>query len=137
MIPELHPSVGHGTPARVKRAVLCAALVAMSCESAAKHPGITIGTVTGTMGFGLCALSVSATGTCALVGASAGLALGGITALVSWLGNTNAPEPDPYLDDKSHVYDYITAPPPGLPVDAGVEPAPAPAPAVDAAVDAM
>lgn len=71
------------------------------------------------MGFGLCALSVSDTGTCAIVGASAALALGGITALVSWLGNTNAPEPDPYLDDKSHVYDYITAPPPGLPVDAG------------------
>lgn len=74
------------------------------------------------MGFGLCALSVSDTGECALVGGVAGLALGGITALVSWLGNTNAPaEPDPYLDDKSHVYDYITAPPPGLPVDAGVD----------------
>lgn len=108
----------------MKRAVLCAALVAMSCESAAKHPGITVGAVAGTMGFGLCALDVSDTGTCAIVGGAAAAALGGITALVSWLGNTNAPAEDPYLDDKSHVYDYITAPPPGLPVDAGVDASP-------------
>lgn len=73
------------------------------------------------MGFGFCALNVSDTGECALYAAAGGAVLGGITALVSWLGNTNAPEPDPYLDDKSHVYDYITAPPPGLPVDAGVD----------------
>jgi hypothetical protein len=122
----------------VKRAVLCAALVAMSCESAAKHPGITIGAVTGTMGFGLCSLSVSATGTCAIVGGAAALALGGITALVTLIADTNASEPDPYLDDKSHVYDYITAPPPGLPVDAGVDAAPvAPVPAFDAGTGAM
>lgn len=78
------------------------------------------------MAFGFCAINVSDTAQCALWSAAAGVALGGITGLVSWLGNTNAPEPDPYLDDKSHVYDYITAPPPGLPVDAGVDAPPPP-----------
>lgn len=114
--------------------VLCVALLATtSCESAARHPAITIGAVTGTMGFGLCALSVNDTGTCAIIGGGAALALGGITALVTLLANTNAPDDavaDPGLDPRNGPVELVTEPPPGLPpgmtpplVDAGV-PAP-------------
>jgi hypothetical protein len=103
----------------VNRALVCAALLAMSCESAAKHPGITVGLVTGTTGFGICQLNVADTGTCAIVGGTAALALGGITALVTLFANTHAPEPDPVLDEETR-YQSVTPPPPGLPVDAGV-----------------
>lgn len=91
----------------------------MSCESAAKHPGLTVGIVTGTTGFGICQLNVSSTGTCAIVGGTAALALGGITALVTLFANTSAPPPDPDLDEEMR-YQSVTPPPPGLPVDAGV-----------------
>ena len=116
----------------MKRAVLCLsiALAAMSCESAAKHPGMTVGLVTGTTGFGICQLNVSSTGTCAIVGGTAGLVLGGITALVTLFANTSAPAPDPYLEEDAR-YQSVTPPPPGLPVDAGVPVV------VDASLDAM
>ena len=110
----------------MKRALVVLALVSFTgCESAAKHPAITIGAVTGTMGFGLCELSVGDLGTCAIVGGIAAGALGGITALVYLLANPNAPE-EPEAQDQQGpgARDDVNAPPPGLPdwmrTDAGV-----------------
>jgi hypothetical protein len=119
----------------MKRALVVLALLSFSgCETAAKYPGTTIGTVTGTMTFGLCELSVARPGTCLLIGGAAGLALGGITALVNLLANTNAPV-DPAAQEEQQR-EYVTEPPPGLPewmrTDAGVPPPVAPT--VDAAV---
>src|SRR5690349_6385848 len=116
----------------MKRALVVLALVSLAgCESAAKHPAITIGTVTGTMGFGLCELSVADVGTCAIVGGAAALALGGITALVYLLADPNA-QPDAPVQEEA-PREYVTEPPPGLPAwmqtDAGV-----PALAPDAAL---
>jgi len=135
----------------MKRALVVLALVSLvssgGCESAAKHPAITIGTVTGTMGFGLCELSVGDTRTCLAVGGIAGLALGGITALVTLLANTNAPEEPVTEEQGTGARDDVTAPPPGLPAwmqtDGGVPPQPMTqsdagvAPADAAAVDGM
>jgi len=109
----------------MKRALVVLALVSFAgCESAAKHPAITIGTVTGTMGFGLCELSVGDTKECAVVGGIAALALGGITALVTLLANTNAPEEPETQEQGPGARDDVNAPPPGLPpwmqADAGV-----------------
>ena len=47
---------------RSAKTALCLGLAMLlglsSCESAAKHPAITIGAVAGTIGFGTCELSV-------------------------------------------------------------------------------
>ena len=107
--------------------VCLAVLVGLaSCESAAKHPAITIGAVAGTIGFGTCALSVDNLGTCGIVGGSAALVLGGITALVTLLAETNAPpEPDGDLDEEGRPRGSTTEGPPGLPawmMDGGVAP---------------
>ena len=125
----------------MKRALVVLALVSLAgCESAAKHPAITIGTVTGTMGFGLCELSVAELGTCAIVGGAAALALGGITALVYLLADPNAQPEDPAQEESPR--EYVTEPPPGLPAwmqtDAGVPPVASDAAVLDAApVDSM
>jgi hypothetical protein len=116
----------------MKRAVALVACVALcGCAFAQKHPAVTIGAVAGTLTFGLCSLNVSDTGTCAIVGAAAGVGLGGITGLVMLFANTNA-EPDPDLNETDPRYQSVTPPPPGLPpelmVDAGV--------AIPVAVDA-
>ena len=95
------------------------------CTFAQKHPGVTVGIVSGTIGFGACQLSVERIGTCSAVGAVTGLVLGGITGLVTLFADTSAHELPPFQEEaeepqfkrvKSH-----TAPPPGLP-DAGVGP---------------
>jgi hypothetical protein len=122
----------------MKRALVVLALVSFTgCESAAKHPAITIGAVTGTMGFGLCALSVGDVGTCGIIGGSAALVLGGITALVTLLANTNEQDEPGIQNDQPGARDEVTAPPPGLPAwmrsDAGV---PQPMTQSDAGVDA-
>jgi hypothetical protein len=115
--------------------LVCLTLLSLvGCESAAKHPAITIGTVTGTMGFGLCEISVADVGTCAIVGGVSALALGGITALVYLLADPNAPPDEPAQEETPR--EYVTEEPPGLPawmqVDAGVPDAGVPV--VDAAV---
>ena len=121
----------------MKRVLVCLALVALpACESAAKHPAITIGAVGGTLGFGLCELSVGDAKTCGIIGGTAALALGGITALVTLLADTNAHDDDAYLqnEDSSTPRESVTEPPPGLPawmLDGGVAPPPA---TIDAAV---
>jgi hypothetical protein len=106
--------------------VLCALISLSGCESAAKHPAITVGTVAGTMGFGLCELSVAELGTCGIIGGVAALGLGGITALVTLLADTTAHE-EPATGE---TQPGGTEGPPGLPewmkTDAGVPPQPAP-----------
>jgi hypothetical protein len=111
----------------MKRVLACLALVTLvSCESAARHPAITIGTVAGTIGFGTCEISVEKLGTCGIIGGTAALALGGITALVTLLANTNAPEePTGDLDEEGRPRGSTTEEPPGLPawmMDGGVAP---------------
>jgi len=128
----------------MKRAVLCLALLGLgNCAFAVKHQAVTIGIVAGTVGFGTCELNINSHPTCAIIGGSAALVLGGITALVTLLANTNEQQqPDPYLqDENSRTYESVTPPPPGLPpgppgvpADAGV---PVPVPADAAAGDAM
>src|SRR5947208_1598969 len=111
--------------------LLLATLLGLSsCESAAKHPAITIGTVAGTIGFGTCEISVARVGTCGIIGGTAALALGGITALVTLLANTNAPdEPTGDLDEEGRPRGSTTEEPPGLPtwmMAGGVAPPPPP-----------
>lgn len=128
---------------RSAKSALCLCLATLlglsSCESAAKHPGITIGAVAGTIGFGTCELSVERLGVCGIVGGTAALALGGITALVTLLANTNAPpEPDGDLDEEGRPRGSTTEGPPGLPawmMDGGVAPPPPPGVRIDASVD--
>ena len=109
-----------------------------SCTFAQKHPGITTGLVAGTIGFGTCGLAVDKLGTCSIVGGIAGLAIGGITGLVTTFADTSAHDLPPLEEEEPpvvRVKTHTPPPPPPLPatVDAGV-PAPAPvdAPAADA-----
>src|SRR5512143_3268155 len=129
----------------MKRAVLCLALLGLgNCAFAQKHQAVTIGIVAGTVAWGTCEMNIDSQKTCGIIGGSAALVLGWITALVTLLANTNEQQqPDPYLQDENNrTYENVTAPPPGLPqgppgmpVDAGVPPVPVPADA--AAGDAM
>jgi hypothetical protein len=110
-----------------------------SCESAARHPAVTIGAVAGTIGFGTCEISVEKVGTCGIIGGTAALALGGITALVTLLANTNAPEePTGDLDEEGRPRGSTTEEPPGLPawmMDGGVAPPPPPGVNINIDVD--
>lgn len=103
---------------------LVALLGVCGCAFAQKHPAVTIGAVAGTMTLGLCSLNVSDKTDCLIAGGAAGVGLGAITGLVMLIANTNAPEPDPYLDETDSRYQSVTPPPPGLPpelrADAGV-----------------
>jgi hypothetical protein len=91
-----------------------------SCSFSQKHPGITVGVVAGTIGFGACGLSVEKLGTCSAIGGAAGLVLGGITGLVAMLTDSSAHELPPFVEEEDDgVVRTRTEPPPGLP-DAGV-----------------
>lgn len=70
--------------------VLVLALTVGGCGFAQKHPGITAGLTAGTIGFGTCGISVEKLGTCSLIGAVAGLAIGGITGLVTTFADTGS-----------------------------------------------
>ena len=105
-------------------------LVLCGCAFAKNHPGVTIGATAGVIGFGACGMAVDKLDTCALVGGAAGLALGGITGLVTLFADTNAHELPPFTEEDESVIRTRTEPPPGLP-DAGV------GAAVDAAVPAI
>jgi hypothetical protein len=78
----------------MKRAALVLVLVTAvsGCTFGQKHPGITVGLVAGTMGFGTCGLAVDRFTTCAAVGGIAGLAIGGITGLVTTFFDTGGHE---------------------------------------------
>lgn len=106
-------------------------LVALGgCAFSQKHPGVTVGIVTGTIGFGACQLSVEKVGTCSIVGGIAGLALGGITGLITLFADTSAHELPPFEEEPEEPFKRVksgTPPPPGLPdggigggIDAGV-----------------
>ena len=118
----------------MKRAALIVLLA--GCGFAQKHPGVTVGIVAGTIGFGACGLAVEDLKTCAVIGAAAGVALGGLTGLITTFTDTSAHELPP-LQEETDEEPFVrrvrskTEPPPGLPVDAGVPMVP-----VDAATDA-
>ena len=104
----------------MKHAALFAMLLAVGgCAFAQKHPGVTVGIVAGTMGFGLCEIATEKAAECAAVGGIAGAGLGLITGLVTMFADTSAHE---LTEDEGT--DVIVAPPndepPGLPIDAGV-----------------
>lgn len=129
------------TPTAMKRAVLL--LMLASCGFAQKHPGITVGVVSGTIGFGACGLSVEKVGTCSAVGAVTGLVLGGITGLVTMFADTSAHQLPPLEEeDPPFVRRRVktqTAPPPvpidtEVPSDAGVPADETGVPAGDAGV---
>jgi hypothetical protein len=103
----------------MRRAALLSLVVALgSCEFAQKHPGVTVGVVTGTIGWGACELSVEKIGTCAAIGAAAGVVFGGLTGLVTLFADTSAHELANEEEETTRAVG--TPPPPGLPVDAGV-----------------
>lgn len=99
-----------------------------SCGFAQKHPAITTGLVAGTVGFIACAPAVEQQTTCLAIGAIAGVAIGGITGLVTTFADTSAhalvEEPEPPIvrrkkkpaTEQSDGEALDTAPP----VDAGV-----------------
>jgi hypothetical protein len=110
-----------------------AALVALvaiglgSCAAAQKHPGITVGLVAGTIGFGACEIAVEKLGTCSAIGGVAGLVLGGITGLAMLFAREEDHSLPPFTEEEDEgVVRTRTEPPPGLPpgmtpaLDAGV-----------------
>jgi hypothetical protein len=119
----------------MKRAVLLLMVMATGgCTFAQKHPGVTVGIVSGSIGFGACQLSVEKVGTCSAVGAITGLVLGGITGLVTLFADTSAHDLPPFQEEEEPEFRRVkstTAPPPGLP-DAGVGPADAGVPTTPA-----
>jgi hypothetical protein len=129
----------------MKRAALLSALVLLGgCGFAQKHPGVTVGIVSGTIGFGACGLAVEKLGTCSAIGAVTGLVLGGITGLITTFTDTSAHELPPMEEEEETEYRRVkstTEPPPGLPIDAGVPMAPldggAPVAPGDAALGAL
>lgn len=118
----------------MKRAALLIMLA--SCGFAQKHPGVTVGIVSGSIGFGACGISVEKLGTCSAIGAVAGLALGGITGLVTLVADTSAHELPPFVEEEDEAYvrrrvKTQTAPPPG-PTDPDAPPDDTSAPTPDA-----
>ena len=112
------------------KAAASAALLAIalgSCASAQKHPGITVGLVAGTIGFGACGIAVEKLGTCSAIGGAAGLVLGGITGLVMLFADEEDHQLPPFTEEEdTDIVRTRTEPPPGLPpgmtppLDAGV-----------------
>jgi hypothetical protein len=102
------------------------AIAVGSCASAQKHPGITVGLVAGTIGFGACGIAVEKLGTCSAIGGAAGLVLGGITGLAMLFARDESHELPPFVEEEEGVVRTRTEPPPGLPpgltppLDAGV-----------------
>lgn len=75
-----------------KRIALVLVFALGGCAFAQKHPAVTIGIVAGSVGFVTCGLAVEKLGTCSLVGLGAGVAIGGITGLVTTIFASNADE---------------------------------------------
>lgn len=96
--------------------VLALALGAGSCSFARKHPGITTGVVAGSIGFTSCWIAVEKLGTCSAIGGGVGIALGGITGLVTTFADTSAHELPPDPEEQPFVRQVVRP-------DAGVDPA--------------
>ena len=114
----------------MRAAVIIAALGTStlgSCGFAQKHPGITAGIVTGTIALLPCLPAVEHPTTCLAISAAAGVAIGGITGLVTTFADTtdHSLPPDSDLEDGRRIR-TSTPPPPG----------PAPEPEPTATVDA-
>jgi hypothetical protein len=127
----------------MKHVLVLVTVVALgSCTFGQKHPGVTIGAATGSMAFVMCGIEVEEGGTCAAVGGLAGLAIGGITGLVTMLADTTDhtfDEPAPPIMHRRQVEEppgpYLPPEPNAVPVmiDAGVvDAAPVDAPPGDA-----
>jgi hypothetical protein len=101
----------------MKRVVLLVMLAGVAgCGFAQKHPGVTVGLVVGTIGFSACQISVEDLGTCSIIGGTAGLALGGITGLITMFTDTSAHQL--HLEEEEPDYVRVrsrTSAPPGLP----------------------
>lgn len=119
----------------MKHAALLSLLLAVAgCGFAQKHPAVTIGITAGIVGFGACGMAVEKLDTCSLVGAAAGLGLGGIAGLALLLGGEEDHALPPFQEEDGVIREG-TPPPPGLPVDAGVpETAPVGSPLASPAV---
>ena len=113
----------------MKRALAILALTCMlGCTAAQKHPGITVGLATGSIGFFACEISVGKAGTCAAVGGGTGLALGLLTGLVMLIvGDDKAHQIEP--EEEKKTIDTTTAPPPGLAAAPAADGSAAPPPA--------
>lgn len=97
--------------------VLALAVGAGSCAFARKHPGITTGVVAGSIGFTSCWIAVEKLGTCSAIGGGVGIALGGITGLVTTFADTSAHDLPPDPDEQPFVRQVVRP-------DAGVPDAP-------------
>lgn len=94
-----------------------------SCAFAQKHPAITAGIAAGTIALVPCLPAIENPTTCLAIGAIAGLAIGGITGLVTTFADTNAHELPPFEEEEPPIVRRKKAPPPPEPVtpaDAGV-----------------
>lgn len=104
----------------MKHAALLSMLLAVAgCGFAQKHPAVTIGITAGIVGFGACGMAVEKLDTCSLIGAGAGLGLGGVTGLAMLFANEEEHALPPFQEEDGVIREG-TPPPPGLPVDAGV-----------------
>jgi hypothetical protein len=101
-----------------RAAVLVIALASCSlasCAFAKKHPGVTAGIATGMIALVPCLPAVEKPAVCLLVGGGAGLAIGGITGLVTMFADTEAHELPPFEEEEPPIVRVKThtAPPPG------------------------
>jgi hypothetical protein len=113
----------------------CALVLALAlggCAFAQKHPGVTTGIVAGTIGFTSCWLGVEKLGTCSAIGLGVGVALGGITGLVTTLADTGAHTPMPMTPDEQPFVRRKRAPAADVPVDESPSPGQSPADATPA-----
>lgn len=98
----------------MRAAVLVVALG--SCAFAQKHPAVTAGIATGMIALVPCLPAVDTPATCLLIGAGAGLAIGGITGLVTLFADTTAhelrEEPEPPIIRRRSKPQPTEAPPP-------------------------
>ena len=114
----------------MKRVAVLLALA--GCAFTQKHPGVTVGLATGSIGFFACEISVERVGTCSAIAGATGLVLGGLTGLITLFADTKAHEL-PSEEEEYKRIDTRDDEPPGLPSDAGVT-TPVTSPA-DAAAD--
>lgn len=119
---------------RVVVLALGLALGVTSCAFAQKHPAITSGIVAGTIGTVTCLPAVEKQTTCLWIGAVAGLAIGGITGLVTTFADTSAHQLPPFEEEEPPIVRRKKPAPPAEPAPSPAPPSPAPpAPSASAA----
>jgi hypothetical protein len=126
----------------VKRLLVIALLLSLSCNFAIKHPAATAGIVAGSVALTTCELASEDHKNCFLAGGAVGLGLALVAGVALWLGSEDAPaeaaKPPPKVDwnkiPDTTPKEPTKAPPPPPPGDAGVPVEPPPA--VDAGAPA-